>query len=192
MFIPAMVLVVAVVGGLYGAGTAGPVQPVATERIVLRLRLGDTRARIVVQAGKMATISTPGWPLLGLVANPRGTTLEIVISAAAPQTGVASEEMSEIYRTTIEQGGTLRLDLPGGALVVEWIETKAPTAPDLPAGGCTSCCLTCGGSTVCACFVEMSCGFCCCSGVCACDIEGLTGKGGGTGTRSARPTPHAR
>jgi hypothetical protein len=192
VFILATVLVLAVVGGLDGVGTAVRLEPVATERIVLRLRLGATPARIVVQAGKMATIATPGWPLIGLVANPKGSTLGLVVSAASSHAAVPSQEMAEISRSTIEPGGSLHLDLPGGVLAFEWIETKSPLPPDLPAGECTRCCLTCGESTVCACFVEMSCGFCCCSGVCACDIEDLTGKGSGTRSCAAGPTPRTR
>jgi hypothetical protein len=47
---------------------------------------------------------------------------------------------------------------------------------------CTDCCVSCGGTTLCGCYVELSCGTCCCrEGGCEC--------GGASQTATTQPAP---
>jgi len=160
------------------------------QAVVLRLTLPDqTEAKIVVRTGETARVTVAGKGSLGLTPTLTNDVLTIEVAELSKDAASGLERVQPVRSLEMLTGQMRRVEHSAIALDIVWVGTKSvpvtagaevatgeATSGQSAALGspvlnapCRSCCVRCGDDIICACMVEMSCGFCCCP-VC-CDLE---------------------
>ena len=164
---------------------------VSKHRIVLGLMIADSPARVWVQNGTMARVSLAG-QALGLV--PRllqANRIRVTVVELTTDPGTGDEHAQQTGEFEIELGERLQYTEGRFALEIEFVEVKPPVgeggnAASVDSDPCTICCMYCPPDlVVCASYVEVWCGSCCCPKACSCGDEARRG-------RSVPSTPPSR
>jgi hypothetical protein len=144
-------------------------QPISRDTVVLRLTIGTEPARIGVQNGAMARVAVKNGPTLGLVPVIRGSAVDLILVEIRVDPLTANEGVRQLATRRLEKGTFQRYPEGGTVIDAELVEINPPNAESNgPAGPCTTCCVTCGSVSACACWVIMDCGRCCCDTACKC------------------------
>jgi hypothetical protein len=138
-------------------------------------------------------VASKNGPVLGLLPTIGSQGVDVVVMqiVADPLTG--NEGMRQLTKVSLSAGAVVHLDALPIPLEIELLQTALARPPTTDTGDpCTKCCVTCGTTTVCACWVEMECGRCCCSSTCECPWIGAAGTCTAGGGATTAQTPQQR
>jgi hypothetical protein len=170
-------------------GTPTP-QPAAQDAVqqavVLHLTLPDkTEAKIVVRTGETARVKVAELGALGLTPRVTNDVLTIEVAEVTKDAVSGLERLQSVKSVELLTGQKQRVEHSTIGLDIVWVATKsvpvgsaeaatgdaasgpsAALSSPVPMAPCRNCCVQCGANIICACLVDMSCGFCCCPMCC--------------------------
>lgn len=151
---------------------AGP-QGTVTQVVKLRLAIGGREIAIIsTPNATMATLSTDGGEGLGLTPVVKGDRVELTVAVEDPST----REFTVVGRHMLERHKPVEVGTGRTPLEVEWVDAAqvsiSAAGAALSMAPCSTCCVVCGGRSICACEVSTDCGYCCCKETCGCSGEG--------------------
>ena len=164
--------------------------PVATKQpqnkvVLLALRVGDTVFQTGIRDGGTSKVTLPDGLRLEVVPSTVGELLDLQVWSITADPVSGQDRSVMLLQTRLPAGGSATFQAGGSSVEITWTGLKDSMSGASP-DGCTECCMTCGGTTVCACIVEAPCGRCCC-GFC-CDI----GNGVNRTATNRAPKPAVR
>ena len=135
----------------------------APTRILLRLATDAGEVVLVVPSGRAASVSRTDLPILRLQPTLRESgVLDLAVSVGELDPESPMQPYSVL---TLESGKTTHLAVGGYEFDLAWeamLETPLPnTALSPNSSGASECCVTCGNTKYCGCYVEAPCGTCC-------------------------------
>ena len=114
----------------------------------------------------------------------RGTAIDLMLVQIQADRVTGNEGVRQLAVRRLERGTFQRYSEASVPPDVEFVELNPPpVGNNSPNGPCTTCCVTCGDKTICACWVIMDCGRCCCDTACVCwdSSDPLRGQPAATG-----------
>jgi hypothetical protein len=79
---------------------------------------------------------------------------------------LGQDKRADVVHLTLSRDETTSFQAAAFSVAIRWNGVK-DGGDETAVEGCTQCCMTCGETTVCACFVKAPCGRCCCDLCCA-------------------------
>jgi hypothetical protein len=161
-----------------GAGVSSAQQAFAsTSAPPLFVRLSVTAApgvpaTVTLRNGQLGRWTRADGTQYGLTPVVANGTAQIAILELTPGTAPGSERVKALATITLKLGKAVSYPEANPLFEVTLLGTSPiPAASTMGSdsnGPCTTCCVTCGEWTVCACAVQMECGSCCCKNYCLC------------------------